>query len=196
MSTEETSQHLTATIVASYVRQNKVEANQLSDLIARVHHTLGQLGQPVQVEEVLMPAVSARRSVHHDYVVCMNCGYRGKTLRRHIRVQHGLSPDEYLRRWGLKAAHPLTAPAYSEQRSAMARQIGLGRKPSIETAVPQVAEAPMPGAAEPETQSAPKRKPRTRRATKAPEVTSEAVAAPTTTRRGRPRSRAGVASQP
>jgi len=170
MSTEETSQHLTATIVGSYLRHHVVGANQLPDLITTVHRTLGQLGQPSQVEEVLTPAVSARRSVHHEYVVCMNCGFKAVTLRRHIRVQHGLSPDEYLRRWGLKAAHPLTAPAYSEQRSAMARQIGLGRKPSIETAVPQVAEAPMPGAAELETQPAPKRKPRTRRATKAPEV--------------------------
>jgi hypothetical protein len=133
-----------------------------------------------------------RRSVQRDHVVCLDCGYRGKTLRRHISTRHGLNRDEYLRRWGLKSDHPLTAPAYSERRSAMAKAVGLGRKPTAETAVA----APMPVAAEPETQPTPKRKPRTRRATNAAEVTSEAVAAPTPVGRGRPRSRAGVASQP
>jgi len=92
MSTEETSQHLTATIVGSYLRHHVVEANQLPDLITTVRHALDRLGQPVQVEGVLTPAVSARRSVHYEYVVCMNCGYRGQTLRRHIRAQHDLSP--------------------------------------------------------------------------------------------------------
>jgi predicted transcriptional regulator len=102
--------------------------NQLSDLITTVHRAIGQLGQPVASEEVLVPAVSVRRSVHHDYVVCLDCGYRGKTLRRHISVRHGLTRDEYLRRWGLPSDHRLTAPAYSERRSEMAKSIGLGRK--------------------------------------------------------------------
>ena len=129
MNTEETSSHLTATIVSSYVRHHTVEANQLSDLINTVHRAIGQLGQPVQPEEVLVPAVSVRRSVHHDYVVCLNCGYRGKTLRRHISTRHGLTRNEYLRRWGLPSDHRLTAPIYSEQRSEMAKSLGLGRKP-------------------------------------------------------------------
>src|SRR5271168_5344618 len=127
MNTEETSPHLTATIVSSYVRHHTVGANQLSDLITTVHRAIGQLGQQVQSEEVLVPAVSVRRSVHHDYVVCLDCGYRGKMLRRHISTQHALNSDEYLKRWGLRSDHPLTAPAYSERRSTLAKSLGFGR---------------------------------------------------------------------
>jgi predicted transcriptional regulator len=78
--------------------------------------------------KVRTPAVSVRRSVHRDYVVCRDCGYRGKTLRRHISTRHGLSPDEYRRRWGLRSNDPLTAPVYSEHRSTMARARGFGRR--------------------------------------------------------------------
>src|SRR5215472_10378981 len=120
--------HLTTKIVSSYVRHHTVGADQVSDLITSVHRALGQLRQPFQPQEVLTPAVSVRRSVHHDYVVCLDCGYRGKTLRRHIATRHGLSRDDYLKRWKLKSDHPLTAPAYSEHRSTMAKALGLGRK--------------------------------------------------------------------
>jgi MucR family transcriptional regulator, transcriptional regulator of exopolysaccharide biosynthesis len=119
---------LTVKIVGSYLRQNSVDAHQVPDLIASVHQSLGELGQDTAVEEVLTPAVSVRQSVRHDYVVCLDCGYQGQTLRRHINSRHGLSRAEYLRRWGLKSDHPLTAPAYSENRSALAKQLGLGRK--------------------------------------------------------------------
>lgn len=115
-------------IVRSYVRHQTVGLNQLSDLITSVHQAFSQLGQPVQPEEVRTPAVSIRRSVHQDYVTCLDCGYRGKTLRRHISTRHGLNRDEYLRRWGLRSDHPLTAPAYSERRSTLAKSLGLGRK--------------------------------------------------------------------
>jgi predicted transcriptional regulator len=177
MNTEETSPHLTATIVSSYVRHNTVGANQLSDLITTVHRAIGQLGQPVQPEEVLVPAVSVRRSVHHDYVVCLDCGYRGKTLRRHIRVRHGLTRDEYLRRWGLPSHHRLTAPAYSNRRSEMAKSIGLGRKPksAVTSAVSSKAATPT-------------RERRSAAAAKSVDVANEAVAL-TPARRGRPRSR-------
>jgi predicted transcriptional regulator len=190
MNTEENNPHLTAMIVGSYVRHHTVGANQLAGLISMVHHALDQVGQPVQLEETRTPAVSVRGSVRQDYVVCMDCGFKAVTLRRHLRIQHGLSPVEYLQRWGLKRDHPLTAPAYSERRSAMAKEAGLGRQPTAETAVT----APMPVASEPETQPTPTRKPRTRRPTKAVEVTSEATAATTPTRKGRTRSRAERAS--
>src|SRR6267142_3102303 len=117
-----------AMIVKGYVVQHRVRLDQISDLITSVDQALGQLGQPVQTEEVLVPAVSARRSVHQDYVVCLDCGYRGKTLRRHISTRHGLNRDEYRKRWGLRSDHPLTAPAYSERRSTLAKARGLGRK--------------------------------------------------------------------
>jgi predicted transcriptional regulator len=129
---------LTAKIVGSYLRHHTVGAGELPDLITTVHRSLGQLGRQAPVEEVLTPAVSVRQSVRADYVVCLDCGYRGKTLRRHISSRHGLNRDEYLRRWGLQPDHPLTAPAYSERRSTLAKQLGLGRKPKAEAAAASI----------------------------------------------------------
>src|SRR5262252_1852715 len=162
MNNEVLDPHLTTKIVSSYVRHHTVGADQVSELITSVHQALAQLGQPVQTQEVLTPAVSVRRSVHHDYVVCLDCGYRGKTLRRHITTRHGLSRDDYRRRWGLKSDHPLTAPGYSEQRSMVAKQRGLGRKPSIQGATPaRTAALVSPGAA-----AASEAKPTRRRSTR------------------------------
>src|SRR5215472_7928014 len=106
----------------------RLEPISFQSLITSVHRTLGQLGKPVQVEETRSPAVPVRRSVHPDYVVCLECGLRAKTLRRHISTRHGLSRSDYLRRWGLLSDHPLIAPGYSEQRSSTAKALGLGRK--------------------------------------------------------------------
>ena len=128
MNTEEINPHLTAKIVVSYVRHHRLVPDQLADLITSVHRAIGQVGQPPEPEEVLTPAVSVRRSVHRDYVICLDCGYRGKTLTRHIATRHGLSADEYRQRWGLRSDHLLTAPAYSESRSTMAKASGFGRK--------------------------------------------------------------------
>ena len=128
MNTEEINPHLTAKIVVSYVRHHRLVPDQLPDLITSVHRAIGQLGQPPEPDQALTPAVSARRSVHRDYVICLDCGYRGKTLRRHISTRHGLSRDEYRQRWGLRSNHPLTAPVYSERRSTMAKARGFGRK--------------------------------------------------------------------
>src|SRR6516225_10572639 len=89
--------HLTARIVESYVRHHTVGTGQVSELITSVHGALAQLGRPSQPEEVLTPAVSIRQSVRQDYVVCLNRGYRAKTLRRHISTQHNLSRDEYFK---------------------------------------------------------------------------------------------------
>ena len=119
---------LSAEIVGSYVRHHTVGARELPDLIASVHRALGEVGRPSPSEELLTPAVSVRQSVRHDYVVCLDCGYRAKMLLRHITRQHGLSRDEYLKRWGLRRNHPLTAPGYSEQRSSMTKALGLGHK--------------------------------------------------------------------
>src|SRR6516225_2391621 len=128
MNTEEINPHLTAKIVVNYMRHHRLVPDQLGDLITSVHRAIGQLGQPPEPEEVLTPAVSVRRSVHRDYVICLDCGHRGKTLARHIATRHGLSQDEYRQRWGLRSNHPLTAPSYSEHRSTMARARGFGRK--------------------------------------------------------------------
>src|SRR5215469_4984008 len=137
VNTEKVSPHLTARIVRGYVRHHRLGPDELPDLIASIHRTLGQLGQPPEPQEIRNPAVPVRQSVRHDHVVCLDCGYRGKTLRRHINIRHGLTGDQYRRRWGLRSDHPLTAPAYSEQRSMLAKELGLGRK-----STPMVAPAP------------------------------------------------------
>jgi len=136
VNTEEINPHLTAKIVVSYVRHHRLVPDQLADLITSVHRAIGHVGQPPEPEEVLTPAVSVRRSVHRDHVICLDCGYRGKTLTRHIATRHGLSADQYRQRWGLRSNHLLTAPAYSERRSILAKELGLGRKPVAKVAAP------------------------------------------------------------
>src|ERR1700736_6563310 len=134
---------LAAKIVGSYLRHHTVGASELPDLIATVHRSLRELGRQAPVEQVLTPAVSVRQSVRHEYVVCLECGYRGKTLPRHITARHGLNRNEYLQRWGLQPDHPLTAPAYSERRSTLAKALGLGRKPNA-AVLPPVTPRPAP----------------------------------------------------
>ena len=125
---------LVAEIVRSYVVKNSVAVEQLGGLIATVHQILSGLGTnttaPTLAPAKSAPAVPIRRSVQPNHVVCLECGFRGKTLRRHLGTRHGLQTAEYLRRWDLASDHPLTAPAYSEQRSSMAKELGLGRKRS------------------------------------------------------------------
>ena len=115
-------------IIASYVGHHKLSPDQLAELIVSVQQALRDLGKPAEIVAPRTPAVPVRRSVQRDYVICLECGFRGKTLRRHLGTRHGLQIAEYLRRWDLPSDHPLTAPAYSEQRSTMARELGLGRK--------------------------------------------------------------------
>ena len=192
MDTEKLDPHLTAKIVRSYVRHHTVEAGRLSDLITTVHRALGELGQPYRPEEVRTPAVSVRHSVHQDYVACPDCGYRGTTLRRHISTRHGLSRDEYLKRWALRIDHPLTAPAYSERRSMLAKELGLGQKPkaSAGPVVAPTAAAPKPIEAAQEPEATPMRRRRSRSASKTADVANETLAEPTPARKRRPRSRA------
>jgi predicted transcriptional regulator len=114
-------------IIASYVGNHTLAPDQLSALIISVQQTLRDLGKPAPLPAPRTPAVPIKRSVQRDQVVCLECGFRGKTLRRHLGTRHGLQIAEYLRRWDLASDHPLTAPAYSEQRSTMAKELGLGR---------------------------------------------------------------------
>src|SRR5690348_11002332 len=177
-------------IVSSYVRHHTLRPEQLSDLITTVHHALSHLGQPIQTEEVLTPAVSVRRSVHNDYVVCMNCGHRGKMLQRHIRTRHSLNKDEYLKRWGLRYDHPLTAPAYSERRSTLAKTLGLGRRPGA-TVLPAVTETAAPTPVDAVTGSPARtgRGRRSRSTAKSVDTGNEVVAEPKPARKRGSRSR-------
>src|SRR5438067_10497989 len=119
----------TAEIVSAYLRHHQLSADQVGSLIQSVHAALSNLDKP-EPEKVVerTPAVPIRRSVHREYVVCIECGWRGKMLRRHLSSAHGLDPTEYRHRWGLSNDHPLTAPAYAEQRSDLAKKLGLGRR--------------------------------------------------------------------
>jgi predicted transcriptional regulator len=189
METEKVDQHLTAKIVRSYVRHHTVAAGELSYLITTIHRALGGLGQLSHTEELRTPAVSVRRSVQQDYVVCLDCGHRGKTLRRHISRQHGLSRDEYRERWGLRNDHPLTAPAYTERRSMLAKELGLGRKPKAR-ADPAVSPTapPKPVDAVQEPEATPTRRRRSGSASNNADVANK-VPEPTPARKRRPRSR-------
>src|SRR6266404_4259689 len=120
---------LVTEIVRSYVAQNSIGVDQVAGLIATVHRSLSGLVQSAPAPAPLVPAVPIRRSVQRDYVICLECGYRGQVLRRHLNVAHGLEPADYRARWKLPADHAITSPAYSERRSTMATGIGFGRRP-------------------------------------------------------------------
>jgi predicted transcriptional regulator len=117
---------LVAQIVRSYVAHNNLPATELPNLITTVHRSLTELDAPAGIP-AREPAVAINRSYGRDFVICLDCGWRGQMLRRHLTTAHDLSPNDYRTRWNLKSTHPITAPAYSERRKALAKQIGLGR---------------------------------------------------------------------
>jgi predicted transcriptional regulator len=122
---------LTAEIVAAHVGNNAVGGGEVGTLIQSVFDTLQQLATNEASTPVeLTPAVPIRRSVTDDHIVCLEDGKKLKMLKRHLTTDHGLTPKEYRARWGLKADYPMVAPNYSAQRQALAKQIGLGRKPA------------------------------------------------------------------
>ena len=121
---------LTADIVSAYVSQNPLPVAGLPDLIASIHSSLTGLGQPNMAEPPKQePAINPKRSVTPDYIICMEDGKKFKSLKRHLAVHYGLSPDEYREKWGLKSDYPMVAPNYAAQRSMLAKAAGLGRKP-------------------------------------------------------------------
>ncbi len=122
---------LTAEIVGAYVGHHTVAANDLPDLIAMVGKGLAELGQaPAEPEpEKPSPAVPIKRSVRENEIICLVCGKPQKMLKRHLSTRHDLTPEEFRRMFGLKDDYPLVAPAYAATRSALAKKIGLGRKP-------------------------------------------------------------------
>ena len=122
---------LTAAIVAAHVGNNAVAGADLGGLIQSVFDTLRGLGrdeQAVPVEPT--PAVPIKRSVTDDAIVCLECGKKLKMLKRHLMSDHGMTPEAYRAKWGLKPDYPMVAASYSAQRQALAKQIGLGRKPA------------------------------------------------------------------
>ena len=136
---------LTSDIVAAHVSNNDVAVGDLPSLITNVYNALANLGETPVVEEAKpQPAVAVRNSVKPDYIVCLEDGKKLKMLKRYIRTNFNLSPEEYRARWGLPADYPMVAPNYAEKRRDLAKKIGLGRKPgTVMTPKPRRAKKPV-----------------------------------------------------
>ncbi|MDA0220629.1 MAG: MucR family transcriptional regulator [Proteobacteria bacterium] len=119
---------MTTEIVSAFVSNNDVEASALPGLIESVHRALVAQGSlAAEAAASAEPAVAVKKSVSAEHIVCLDCGRKLKTLKRHLRADHDLSPADYRAKWGLPADYPMVAPSYSKARSAFAKQIGLGR---------------------------------------------------------------------
>jgi predicted transcriptional regulator len=120
---------MTAEIVASHVRNNTVAQGELAELIRTVHAALTDVSSGVTTPEKPNPAIAVRRSVTPEYIVCLEDGKKLKMLKRHLKTAYNMTPEDYRERWGLPADYPMVAPNYARQRSALAKKIGLGRRP-------------------------------------------------------------------
>ena len=121
---------MAANIVSSYVSHNALPADQIPELIKTVYTSLHGVQSPSAeiVEEAQKPAVSLRRSITPDYIICLEDGKKLKMLKRHLRTTYGMSPEDYRAKWNLPSDYPMVAPNYAKQRSEFAKKIGLGRK--------------------------------------------------------------------
>jgi len=122
---------MTAEVVSAYVGNNPVSTNELPNLIGEVYAALGKasgLGGPPPPKQA-EPAVSIKKSLGDDYLICLEDGKKFKSLKRHLRSHFDLSPEEYRKKWGLPMDYPMVAPNYAKARSRLAREMGLGRKP-------------------------------------------------------------------
>jgi predicted transcriptional regulator len=130
MEMKETLITLTSDIVAAHVSNNDVAVDDVPALINNVFTALSGLGGAgAAAEERPEPAVSIRSSIKPDYIVCLEDGKKLKMLKRYLRTNYDMTPEEYRARWGLPADYPMVAPNYAEKRRDLAMKIGLGRKP-------------------------------------------------------------------
>ncbi|MDB5648386.1 MucR family transcriptional regulator [Methylobacterium sp.] len=122
---------LTVDIVSAYVSNNPVPPGELAQLIARIHGALTQVASG-QVETKtpnapLQPAISVKKSITADHIVCLEDGRTFKSLKRHLRAKYDMSPEQYRAKWGLPPDYPMVAPNYAKARSDLAKAIGLGQ---------------------------------------------------------------------
>jgi predicted transcriptional regulator len=117
---------MTTEIVAAHVGNNPIPVAELPALIQDVYKTLVTVGTEPQPVERPKPAVSVKKSVYPDYIVCLEDGKKLKMLKRHLKSAYNLTPEEYRERWGLPADYPMVAPNYARHRSNLAKEIGLG----------------------------------------------------------------------
>jgi predicted transcriptional regulator len=119
---------MTTEVVSAYLRRNSLPSAQIADIITSVYRSLQSLdGDGGHAGEALRPAVPVRKSIHADYLVCLEDGKKLKMLKRHLRSSYKLTPEQYRNKWGLPPDYPMVAPNYADQRSAFAKKIGLGR---------------------------------------------------------------------
>ncbi|NIJ34313.1 MucR family transcriptional regulator [Sphingomonas oligoaromativorans] len=120
---------LTADIVSSFVANNRIPHSEVAEVIASVHQALTNLSKPaVTPEPELAPAVPIGRSIKHEHIVCLEDGKKLKMLKRYLRTNYQMSPEEYRAKWKLPRDYPMVAPAYAEQRRSLAKAIGLGHQ--------------------------------------------------------------------
>jgi len=120
---------LATDIVTAYVSNNSISSSELPEIIKAVYATLNQLDKIAGRSTDLKPAVPIKKSYTADYIICLEDGKRLKMMKRYLRSQYNMSPEEYRTKWGLPASYPMVAPNYAAKRSEFAKQIGLGRKP-------------------------------------------------------------------
>lgn len=120
---------MTTDIVASFLAHNSIPSENVPEMIKSIYSTMHSLSskEEEKVETKQKPAVPVSKSVQDDYIVCLEDGKKLKMLKRYLRSQYDMSPEEYRRKWGLPADYPMVAPAYSRRRSQFAKDIGLGR---------------------------------------------------------------------
>lgn len=126
---EDETLHLAVEIVSAYVSNNKIASEDLGNFIQSVHATLANIAQKdlISESEAPKPAVSVRKSVTPDYLICLEDGKKLKMLKRYLRTNYDMTPEEYRLKWNLDPDYPMVAPNYAKQRSAFAKKIGLGR---------------------------------------------------------------------
>ena len=120
---------LATEIVAAHVAHNTVAAGDLPKFIHDVYQALAAVGDGKAAPGRAQPAVPAAKSIHADYIICLEDGRRLKMLKRHLMTAYGLTPAEYRAKWGLPADYPMVAPNYAKRRSQLAKKIGLGQRP-------------------------------------------------------------------
>ena len=121
---------LTAEIVSAYVSNNTVASSDIPALISQIHGALLRVsaGGALPSSELLKPAVPVKKSINPDFIVCLEDGKKFKSLKRHLRTQYGMSPEQYRDKWSLPADYPMVAPNYAAARSQLAKQMGLGQQ--------------------------------------------------------------------
>jgi len=119
---------LTTDIVAAHVSNNHISIAELPALLEQVYRTLSTAVETTPTAERPTPAVPIKKSVQPDYLICLEDGKKLKMLKRYLKTAHGMTPEDYRQRWDLPVDYPMVAPNYARQRSALAKQIGLGTR--------------------------------------------------------------------